>query len=231
MSTPSTPPILPAYPPVGPRFARKSFSDYYQCAHPWPNDCMVQCGDNGIVLKSHSIQDVLSDPDKTINSVIAVLDPSTPSTPSLPFTRTAFFEAFPRIPDTFIRGEGPTLQEAEQSAWDQYQKYLLCDGSNLATNGIAIHGPYDPRSYENGAGFCVKCGLWFPRVVPSPHSCQECGTLTWYARDNSGGWWCKDHSPHIPQDKLTPHQIYIRQLNKEMDQQENPPKVDPNNNG
>ncbi|MFE6000344.1 hypothetical protein ACFQ6C_26345 [Streptomyces sp. NPDC056454] len=69
--------------------------------------------------------------------------------------QTAFFEAFPG--DTFLRGEGKTLAEAEDSCWKQYQRFANCDGSGE-------HGPYERREYRNGAGFCTKCGTWMSNV-------------------------------------------------------------------
>lgn len=69
--------------------------------------------------------------------------------------RTAFVEAFP--PGTFLRGEGESVAEAEAACWAKYEKHMRCDGSGE-------HGPYEPRRYENGSGFCVKCGAWFSKV-------------------------------------------------------------------
>ncbi|PRY35309.1 hypothetical protein [Umezawaea tangerina] len=68
---------------------------------------------------------------------------------------TAFVEAFP--PGTFLRGEGATVAEAETACWEKYQRILVCSGGGE-------HGPYEPRSYTNGAGFCTKCGSWFSGV-------------------------------------------------------------------
>lgn len=69
--------------------------------------------------------------------------------------RTAFVEVSP--PGTFLRGEGETIAEAEAVAWEKYQRFLYCtDGGS--------HGPFEPRHYTNGAGFCTKCGGWFSRV-------------------------------------------------------------------
>lgn len=77
--------------------------------------------------------------------------------------RTAFVEAFPG--GTFLRGEGKTLSEAEDSCWTQYQRFVTCDGSGK-------HGPFERRGYRNGAGFCTKCGTWmnkvFPELPPDP---------------------------------------------------------------
>ena len=74
---------------------------------------------------------------------------------------TAFVEAFPE--HTFLRGEGKTLEEAEDHAWKQYERYRDCDG-NLKFG--EWHGPYERRQYSNGAGFCTRCGIWMNRVLP-----------------------------------------------------------------
>lgn len=68
---------------------------------------------------------------------------------------TAFVEAFP--PGTFLRGEGKTISDAEEACWQKYLTHLACDGNGQ-------HGPYEPRGYENGAGYCTKCGSWFSGV-------------------------------------------------------------------
>jgi hypothetical protein len=70
--------------------------------------------------------------------------------------RTAFVEAFPE--GTFIRGEGRTITEAEEACWTKYQRHTDCDGTGQP------HGPFEPRQYENGCGFCVRCGAWFTGV-------------------------------------------------------------------
>lgn len=60
-----------------------------------------------------------------------------------------FFEAFPK--GTFIRGEGADIAEAEQKAFEQYQRALACDHK---------WGRQRPGGelYTNGAGWCRKCG-------------------------------------------------------------------------
>ena len=89
---------------------------------PWPEDTVVQWGVGGLVFR---------DEDKGGNYV------------------TAFFEAFPKDPDTFIRGEGATVAEAEENAFAQFEKYLACPGHE-----------FERRGYINGAGFCKHCDLF-----------------------------------------------------------------------
>jgi hypothetical protein len=67
--------------------------------------------------------------------------------------RTAFVEAFP---GTFLRGEGPTIADAEDACWAQYEVLAGC----------AHDQGFDRRHYVNGAGYCRACGSWFgPRVT------------------------------------------------------------------
>jgi hypothetical protein len=70
--------------------------------------------------------------------------------------RTAFVEAFPN--NTFLRGEGPTIADAEQACWQQFQALRTCPT-------FPEHGPWDRRHYRNGAGYCQGCGGWFPPRV------------------------------------------------------------------
>ncbi len=57
---------------------------------------------------------------------------------------TAFVEVL--AVETFIRGEGETVPEAEKEAWEKYQKVSRCD-----------HPAYESRGYTNGGAFCVSC--------------------------------------------------------------------------
>lgn len=62
---------------------------------------------------------------------------------------TPFFEAFP--PNTFIRGEGDTIEDAERKAFAQYEREKSCDH---------FFGRHHPRrgTYTNGGAFCHFCG-------------------------------------------------------------------------
>lgn len=85
--------------------------------------------------------------------------------------RTAFVEAF--APDTFLRGEGATVPEAEDDCWKKYLVWRDC------SDGTGGHGPYERRQYRNGAGFCTKCGTWMNRVFdPLPEEHKEQAQLT-----------------------------------------------------
>lgn len=84
----------------------------------WPERAYVQWGDNGVVGTNKGTY------------------------------RTAFFEVLPSHPSTFIRGEGSTIQEAEQSAWAKWERIIACERHEMERKG-----------YTNGMGFCVHCGL------------------------------------------------------------------------
>lgn len=92
--------------------------------HPWPEDVFIQGGGNGVVFGGDA-----------------------------PSYRTAFVEAFPKDPPTFLRGEGETIANAEDDCWLKYRQYVTCP-----------HGEYERREYRNGSGYCVKCGLWMNKV-------------------------------------------------------------------
>ena len=95
----------------------------------WPEDCRVQWGDCGLVLrKKGNGGDYL----------------------------TAFFEAFP---DTFIRGEGETVEQAEKDAYSQFVKFSVCSAHE-----------FERWHYTNGGGVCKHCGMFKGRVfepIPS----------------------------------------------------------------
>lgn len=88
----------------------------------WPADCTVQWGARGVVLRRQENGGSYN---------------------------TAFFEAFPTKPKTFIRGEGSTIEEAERSAFGQFEKFQACPNHE-----------FERRNYTNGAGFCKHCGLF-----------------------------------------------------------------------
>lgn len=81
----------------------------YLCAFPWP-DCYVQAGERGIVF-THAPTDPLAD---MLSAVIVAADTAPQRADRY---TTAFFEAFIRRPDSFLRGEGATVAEAEARCW------------------------------------------------------------------------------------------------------------------
>lgn len=91
---------------------------------------------------------------------------------------TAFVEAFP---DTFIRGEGATITEAEDNAWKKYQRQLAC----------SVH-EYEARGYTNGLGICKKCGRSESDVFTGEQLgqfCFTCGVGTTYSCYSDKAYW------------------------------------------
>lgn len=102
----------------------------------WPENCYIQWGGRGVSLRRK----------EEGGSYM-----------------TAFFEAFPRNPDTFIRGEGATVAEAEQSAFDKLTRYQACSGHE-----------FERRGYTNGAGFCKHCGMFKSKAFePLPETEEQ----------------------------------------------------------
>lgn len=142
--------------------AKKFLGEPFVCLKEWPEDCAVQCGDDGIVFTENSSY------------------------------RTAYFEAFPRDPHTLIRGEGKTIQEAEESAWNQIQKHLACKKHK-----------FERREYRNGAGFCVHCGLFNSKAYDPLEKCHICGVLTYHTCSINRVFYCAEHAHLIPDEFKT----------------------------
>ena len=128
-----------------------------ECA--WADDCYVQWGAKGLVISRSA--------DK-------------------PSYTTAFFEAFPRNPKTFIRGEGATIADAERAAFAKFERYSAC----------AKH-EFERRGYTNGAGFCKHCEMFASKVFEPSTRCLVCDKPTdWtHGTDERGRthWFCEDH--------------------------------------
>ena len=159
----------------------------YVCAFPWPEDCRIQAGESGVVF-THAPADPIAD------ALSAVVDAAAPDTAPQRADRyyTAFFESFPRQPDTFIRGEGPTVEAAEADCWARYQRILACDGHIFERCGR-----------RDGYGYCVKCGLGSMVFEPLDR-CVICDSSTRYAHDADGVAYCEAHIELMPEDKQTP---------------------------
>lgn len=157
--------------------ARKSFGEDYECKQFWPSDCFVQCGDMGLVLE------------KSIGEVFDSEDPLKEVIENVSYT-TAFFEAFPQNPKTFIRGEGKTIEEAEAKAFEKFEKYSACD-----------HSSFEKRGYKNGYGFCTQCGMGKSQAFEPEYKCEVCGKPTYYGFDQDNNPYCEEHWEDVPDEK------------------------------
>lgn len=115
------------------KLASKSFGQSYECKQEWPESIYVQCGEKGVVFSKNGNY------------------------------QTAFFEAFPISPETFIRGEGSNIEEAEIKAFEKYTKIMNCSQHEMV------------RRKESEAGTCKHCGLTLSNCLPPLKNCDLCG--------------------------------------------------------
>lgn len=106
---------------------------------------------------------------------------------------TPFIEVYPPGA-AFIRGEGATLADAEESAWKQYQVALHCPSGEheWAPENRSGH------RYTNGAGFCKHCGTFKSQAFTGEQLgqfCARCGTGTIWHQEPDGTWECEACRP------------------------------------
>jgi hypothetical protein len=164
------------------KMARRSFGPDAECKHPWPDDCLVQCGEDGLVLPAGEFHAAVVNAD--LGPVAAGYAGAIPGA-----YRTAFFESFPVIPSVgtsiFLRGEGNSLLEAEDKCWRAYKLILACPGHDL----------YRSEGYTNGMATCKICGMMGAFMDPST-KCKSCGEPTDYYSDyERGDWFCEKCLP------------------------------------
>lgn len=132
------------------KFASKSIGGEYKCHQEWPEDCYVQCGGGERIL---------------VDGI---------------YHNTAFFEAFPKDPKTFIRGDGRNIEEAEATAFASYLKYKECPKHEYKRRDNSEHGN------------CINCGMFSSNCLAPVHSCETCGKKEInYEFDDK--YYCADH--------------------------------------
>ncbi len=144
--------------------ARNSSNKPYECKQPWPEEIFVQCGGHGLVIDA--------------------------KVPEGSYT-TAFFEAFPKAPSCFLRGEGATVEEAEEKCWNKYQKVLTCDHE------------MERRDRTDGYAYCKHCSYASTVFAPLTKCCK-CNTPTAYTQDYRGKIYCKKHKRFKSKDPNPP---------------------------
>lgn len=111
--------------------------------------------------------------------------------------QTLFLEVYPPGA-AFIRGEGETPEDCENAAWAKYELALHCVDHSDAHD-------WQPRGYQNGAGFCSRCNTFGSQVFTGEQLgqfckvCQEPTTYHW-GKDPSGNpeFLCEKHTPPHP---------------------------------
>lgn len=166
-------------------YAKQSFSkDPYECKQDWPADIFCQCGGDGVVFtdKKFSIEKALSDTNEALEVIGTVAGVENKKE----HYRTAFFEAFPKNPSCFLRGEGVSVEEAELNAWNKYQKILNCQNHDFSRK--------DKSGYErtDGYAFCTKCPLSGTFLEPTT-TCCKCGVPTCFKQNIKKEYLCMDH--------------------------------------
>jgi len=86
-------------------------------------------------------------------------------------------------PKTFIRGEGATINDAENKAWEQFNKIINCECHE-----------FERRDYDNGAGFCKNCGLFKSDAFEPTTKCKFCLNTTYYMRLTDNEMCCEECS-------------------------------------
>lgn len=177
--------------------ASTSFGKPYDCLQAWPEDCNVQCGGHGIVLPANSIETVLTS-DKPLGELAKAAAHKESYT-------TAFFEAFPKKPSCFIRGEGKTIEEAEEQAFKRLQAILGCSEHE-----------FEPRGRKDGYGYCKHCSLSMSGVLPILNKCCKCKEPTNWTTDDKDRYYCKKHARIKPKSKhkFLEEKRYPRKLKK-----------------
>jgi len=142
----------------------------YDSKYEW--NCFCQGGEHGVVLPSGSLDKIFSG-----NTLDALSDELS----NKECYETAFFEAFPKQPDCFIRGEGNTIEEAEENAWQKFQKISVCEHE------------MERRDRTDGYAYCKKCS-YSATVFEPLTTCCKCGKPTSYSTDYKDNYYCKKHS-------------------------------------
>lgn len=168
--------------------ARRSFSkEPYVCLKPWPEDCFCQCGGDGVVFTgANDLEKTLTDPTEQTEAIKAVLGEPTKKQ----HYRTAFFEAFPKDPSCFIRGQGTTVEEAESKAWEKFEKINNCKNHE-----------WDRKNRTDGYCYCTKCPLSGSFLEPLT-KCFICQTPTSRYTNKNDVHYCVDHYFELPVDEV-----------------------------
>jgi len=171
------------------KLARNSFNNPYECKKDWPEDCFVQCGDSGIVFEKNQFNQVMNG-EGTLADSLDMLDTVIDKEKKEDgFYRTAFFEAFPHTEkvDTFLRGEGKSIEEAEEDAWKQYQNFENC-----------LKHEFDRRDRTGGEAWCIHCNMFKSEAFEPLTKCCICQLPTTQASDIEKNYYCPEHEKLMP---------------------------------
>ena len=147
-----------------PGYPLKALHAPHELVCTWPDDCYVQWGDSGLVVSAERAA-----------------------------YRTAFFEAFLKHPDTLIRGEGATIEEAERAAFAKFERQLACPSHE-----------FERGRYTSGAGHCKHCRQFKSDAFEPLTRCEVCDKPTYYSMGTDAQgvehWYCEAHAHLRPRD-------------------------------
>lgn len=154
----------------------------------WPDNIRIQGGSSGLVIRKPGSFEGFT-------SAFLTGDKESLRTEMSNTYTTAFVEVFTH--DTFIRGEGVTVEEAEAVAFKKFQRQSACPGHK-----------YEARNYQNGCGFCIHCNHFGSGVFTA----EDLGQYCWYCDTPTMHYWgnhgdekifaCPDHKPRTKIDSL-----------------------------
>ena len=99
----------------------------------------------------------------------------------------AFFEVFMEAPDPrFHRGEGATVEAAEQAAWASLLRWRACDHEWVRRDG-------GKAGSTDTCGRCVKCRQVQTSMFPPMTTCRVCGVATSARMDRNDDFLCEEH--------------------------------------
>lgn len=111
----------------------------------------------------------------------------------VPKKTPAFFEAFPPIEingkthNVWIRGEGETVEAAEQQCWEWLQKVVAPHEHRM-----------ERRNRADGYAFCVICDIGAMCFEPLT-ACAVCNQPTRFSQSIDERWWCENHLVACPE--------------------------------
>jgi hypothetical protein len=132
----------------------------YKCQHPWPADSYLQACDAEVV-KTGGPKNQEEECD-------------------------AYFEALLLSPDTTIMADAKTIEEAENMAWEKYQKIVNCSEHEFISGG-----------QFNMTGICKHCDLILQNKFEPTTTCKVCGKVTAHTIGDDSNIhyeeYCEDH--------------------------------------
>lgn len=153
-----------------------------------------------MVFTCGTLEEAFSDPQKGMDAL----------TGKTPHYLTAFFEAFPKQPSTFLRGEGKTVKEAEAACWKSYLRITACK-----------EHIFERRGRKDGYAYCKLCE-YSSMVLPPLNPCHGCKAVQYkyYGDDKHGNGFCQPCYDALPDIELSESSLRMRETLKRLKREE-----------